>query len=126
MQNDLDAGFPQLDIQILGVNGSDAEAGNTLIAQGRDIPWLHDVADDSYQSDVWTNWNITWRDVVILDAGNVEVGRINLTIHNLSDQDNYDALHQMFVAAAIPEPSTITLAVIGLLSFLACGRRKRH
>ena len=54
MQNDLDANYPDLDIQILGINAVGRESGNASITSGRDIPWLQDGTPDS-GSDVWTS-----------------------------------------------------------------------
>jgi hypothetical protein len=101
MQDDLDADYPELDIQILGVNEVGREADNDLIAKGRDIPWLQDVDDDhDGWSDVWTAWDVIYRDVVILDGENVKVGAFNLSTYNLQVPANYDALRQMLVEAA--------------------------
>ncbi len=100
MQNDLDANYPELDIQILGVNGAGYESGNESITSGRDIPWLQDVDDDDDgESDVWISWDVAYRDVVIADAENVKVQVFNLTTYNLQIPENYDALLQMLVDA---------------------------
>ena len=92
MQNDLNANYPQLGIRIVGVNEVGHEAGNPLITEGRDLPWLQDNDNDgNFQSDVWyDSWNVTFRDVIILDADNVEVGRFNLTTNDLADVENYN------------------------------------
>ena len=123
MQDDLDAAFPQLDIEIVGINEAGFESGNGTItsevdtadvgADGvdgtaddvtaiRDIPWLQDVdADSDGSSDLWEeSWPVTYRDVIILDAANVQVGVYNLTNNSLADAGNYDALRQMFINAA--------------------------
>jgi hypothetical protein len=95
MQNDLDANYPERDIQILGVNEAGYESGNDVITSGRDIPWLQDVdGDDDGQSDVWTSWDVTYRDVIIADAENVYVQAFDFTTHNLQDPENYDTLLQ--------------------------------
>lgn len=128
MQNDLDAGYPQLNINILGVNAAGLESGNAFITSGRDIPWLqdHDVNGDGW-SDVWRSWNVTYRDVVILDAENNRVGIFNLTTHDLQVPQNYNALRQMFIdAASAPEPAGLTLLVIGAAGLLGRARRRRR
>ena len=100
MQTDLDTNHPGLGIQILGINKEGEESGNGLATAGRDIPWLQDVdADQNGQSDVWTDWKVTSRDVVILDANNVQVGVYNLTLNSLYYQANYDTLKQMLIDA---------------------------
>ena len=104
MQNDLDANYPELGIQILGVNGAGLDAANGSITAGRDAPWLQDLdSNNDSLSDVWTSWGVAYRDVVILDAENAKVGTFNLTTYDLQIPDNYSTLRQMFIdAATIP------------------------
>ncbi|MFH1108569.1 MAG: PEP-CTERM sorting domain-containing protein [Planctomycetota bacterium] len=127
MQNDLDANYPQLDIRILGVNGAGLESGNAFITSGRDIPWLQDLdLNGDGWSDVWRSWNVTYRDVVILDAENARVGTFNLTTHDLRIPASYDTLRRMFVdAASVPEPASLTLLVIGAAGLLTRTRGRR-
>jgi len=128
MQNDLDAGYPQLGIHVLGVNAAGLESGNGLITSGRDIPWLQDLdANHDGQSDVWQSWNVTYRDVVILDGENAKVGTFNLTAHDLGIPANYNTLRQMFIdAASVPEPASLTLLFIGTAGLLTRKRRRRR
>jgi hypothetical protein len=96
MQDELtQAGF---DVTILGVNAIGLEAGNPSVTAGRDLAWLQDVPEES----VWESWDVTYRDVIILDADNVVVGIYNVTQHNLSDPANYAELRAAFEAAATP------------------------
>lgn len=99
--------------------------GNEDISQGRNIPWLQDVdSDNNGVSDIWEQWGVTFRDVVILDVNNEKVDVYNVTAHNLSDPQNYDTLREMFITAAIPEPSTIVLGCIGAIALLFLRRRR--
>lgn len=117
MQNDLDG---TIDVQILGVNKIGYEYANDAMTSGRDIPWLQDVdSDDNGSSDVWTSWDVRWRDVVILDAENAKVGTFNLAVHDLQVSDDYNALRQMLVDAAVPEPGSLTLLAIAAAGLLA-------
>ena len=102
MQNDLKTNFPLLEIEILGVNEHGHDSGNTLISSYGTLPWLQDVDDNSNGvSDVWyESWLVTYRDVVILDEDNVQVGVYNLSANDLSTPSNYDTLRQMFIDAA--------------------------
>ncbi|MCA9592208.1 MAG: hypothetical protein KC776_02830 [Myxococcales bacterium] len=85
-----------LEIHVLGVNGIGLESGNGSITAGRDIPWLQDVAAE----DVWTQWQVTYRDVVIVGPQSTKVGVYNLTLHDLADPTNYAELRQLLLDAA--------------------------
>ncbi len=121
MQDDLSASDPLLNIQILGVNSAGAAPGNASITAGRDLPWLQDVDGVN----VWTSWNVTWRDVVILDADNAKLASFNLTANNLQDSANYNALRGLLIeAAAVPEPGTFMLIGLGLGLMTMTGARR--
>ena len=127
MQNELAANYPDLGIQILGVNPVGYEGGNGGFTLGWDIPWLQDVdADHNGSSDVWTSWDVTFRDVVILDGENTKLGAFNLTVHDLQVAKNYNTLRQMLVDAAtpIPEPSALVLLGMAAVAIFACARHK--
>jgi hypothetical protein len=95
LQDDLDAlGLP-VAVHILGVNDIGQESGNTSMTAGRDLPWLQDVPAAS----VWQSWNVTFRDVVILDEKNFPIAVYNLTVHDLGDPKNYAELKALLVAA---------------------------
>jgi len=102
MQNELETDYPALDIQLIGVNEVGMEAGNESATQGRDIPLLQDVdVEGDGESDVWSLWNVEWRDVVIVDGNNAKVGTYNLTTYNLAEPENYASLREMLVDAAM-------------------------
>lgn len=96
MQIELDAEYPELDIQLIGVNGAGYESGVPLMTDGRVIPLLQDTAE----ADVWTAWDVVYRDVIILDRDNVPVGVFNLTEHDLSQMGPYTTLKGMLLDAA--------------------------
>jgi len=98
MQQELDGLGLALDVVILGVNEVGHESGNELMTSGRDLPWLQDTVVD----DVWGAWAPTYRDVVVLDPLNQEIAVFNLTVHDLGDAVEYEALKQIFIAAATP------------------------
>ena len=94
MQQDFDAeGLP---IQIHGVNEVGYDGGNTSISSGRSTPWLQDDADHL----VWDDWDVSFRDVYILDGENRLIAIYNVTTHALSDSANYQELEDIFRAAA--------------------------
>ena len=95
MHKDLDANHPDAGIFILGIN----EAGygdNKTMYEGRDLPWLLDTKE----ADLWGSWDVTFRDVIILDRDGVEAGVFNLTEHNLDDPDEYGALKNLLLDIA--------------------------
>lgn len=103
MQDDLDAAYPGLKIDIQGVNAAGHESANSLMISGRNRPWLQDVdANSNGLSDLWDDsWDIEYRDVIILDGDNVQVGVYNLTVNSLGVATNYSALREMLVDAAM-------------------------
>ena len=83
-------------VKLLGVNRLSDAAGNAVACTDRDIPWLQ----DSVAEQVWTKWQVTYRDVCILDANNELIGVYNLTEHDLADASSYDELKLMLETAA--------------------------
>jgi hypothetical protein len=96
MQDDLDAAGLPVQVVIHGINEIGHEVGNPNVTAGRDLPWLQDTVSEQ----VWASWEITFRDVVILDEQNVPYAVYNLTTHDLSDPNNYAELQALFQAAA--------------------------
>ena len=96
MQNELAAEGLPVPVRILGVNAVGAESANDVMCSGRSIPWLQDTASQR----VWQSWNVTYRDVVILNAQNERVAIYSLTTHDLAAPADYDALKSMLRDAA--------------------------
>ncbi len=94
MQDELDTAGAA--VQLLGVNASGLEAGNALVTDARDTPWLQDVAD----VDVWGSWGVGYRDVWILDRENQLLAIYNLTEHDLNDVAEYEQLKALLLDAA--------------------------
>ena len=61
-----------------------------------DLSLLQDTSDEA----VWDDWDVTFRDVVILDANNEKVGVFNLTTDSLAVPANYEALKALLIASA--------------------------
>lgn len=100
MQAELDADYPELDIQLFGVNKAGLESGIDASVEGRGIPLLQDVdANGDGASDTWERWHVAWRDVVILDGNNEMFATFNLTTYNLAEPENYNALRQLLIDA---------------------------
>lgn len=86
-------------VNLLGVNEAGHESGNAAACAGRDIPWLQDTGAGG----AWESWDVTYRDVVILDQHQALFATYNLTTHDLSVPANRDALKQLLRdAAAVP------------------------
>ena len=96
MQAEIDSQETLRAIRILGVNGIGLESGNDGMTAGRVLPWLQPGTGD----DVWTLWQVEFRDVLILDPDNEHVATFNLTVNDLSDSVNYAALKNQLLEAA--------------------------
>ena len=84
MQQELnDNGF---DMQILGINKIGLEEYNPTMTEGRDIPWLQ----DTLEVELWSAWNVKYRDVFIFDETLTLRDVINLSQNDLNDTDIYD------------------------------------
>ena len=104
MQNDFDSNDPSLGIEIVGINLAGRESGNLSITEGNDIPWLQDLdLDQNGESDAWEDWQAQLRDVIIVDAQNKEVSKINLTSNDLGDAANYTLLRTAITDAIAAE-----------------------
>ena len=74
-------------------------SANATICDGRDLPWLQESSDD----DVWGDWSVTYRDVIILDHENRPVDVFNLTTYDLSEAANREELLRRLRAIAAGE-----------------------
>lgn len=106
MQDQLNAQYPGLGIQVIGINEVGQESANNVITSGRDLPWLQDVdANSNGDSDIWDEqWQIEYRDVVIVDANQIRRGAFNLTFNDLGETANFDLLKDTAVAIAENNP----------------------
>lgn len=98
MQDEIEAEYPGIDVDLVHVNAAGLESGLPDLFAVTDLP----VVQDDAVANVWTNWNAVWRDVWIVDATNAPVDVYNLTTHDLADPANYDTLKAMLVDAATP------------------------
>ena len=101
MQTELDADYPQLDIQVLGVNWAKLESANSEMVVGKRLPWLQDVdSDEDGRSDVWAEWGTEHLDLVVLDARNELAVKTSLTGYSLETPANYAGLRDALVDLA--------------------------
>ena len=110
LQAELRDEYPILEIQIVGLNefGENPPGANDLMTANKTIPWLQDVdSNANLVSDVWyDSWNVTYRDVIILDGQNEIVEVYNLTPpegFDLGVAANYAALRGKLLDAAMTE-----------------------
>jgi hypothetical protein len=81
------------------VNAAGNEAGNPAMVAGRVLPLLQDVAS----VDAWSSWDVTPRDVVVVDPSGRAYAVYNLTLNDLAVPANYQALKQLILdASAVP------------------------
>jgi hypothetical protein len=85
-----------LNIEILGVNAILESSGNTNAELRRTLSWLQDTAEQN----VWTQWEVAYRDVRILDSQGQLYAVFNLITHDLGRETNRTTLKQYFLAAA--------------------------
>jgi hypothetical protein len=96
MQAEILEGNAASKIRIVGVNETGLEGGNGLVVSGRTLPWLQDDA----VADVWTSWDVTFRDVIVVDEENRPVAVYNLTTNDLGSPAKYAELLAILKAAA--------------------------
>ena len=95
MQDEFDAmdNLP-VDIKIIGLNEI-GEGTKDSFVEERDLPWLQDNEEEM----VWLNWNIRYRDLLILDTENRSVALFNLSGTDLRSSD-YDIVKAKFIELA--------------------------
>ena len=98
MQKELEAGPGERQVQIVGVNQAGHETANASMTDGRDLPWLQETAD----MDVWTAWQIAYRDVVVVGPDNRVVEVFNLTQKDPGVAENYAALKDLLRRVSAP------------------------
>ena len=59
----------------------------------KDLPWLQDTPTQA----VWSSWEPNYRDVFVLDDQNHFVSAFNLTMNQLSDVGNREALKVILI-----------------------------
>ena len=96
MQTEIDGMGLPVAVRIHGINGNGHHGSKESACEGKDLPWLQEVPEEP----VWTKWDVTYRDVIILDEDNKVLAIYNLTDHNLGQNADYEALKSMLVGYA--------------------------
>ena len=105
MYQELTAELPQSGFFFSGVNEAGYDNFEYVTNPGSTQPWVQDTED----VDVWHSWEVTYRDVVILDGENKRRAVFNLTSDTLYLPDNYDDIkntvrHLILYNELPPEP----------------------
>lgn len=88
------------------MNEAGRDSANDLMTSVADLPWLQDVDTNSNgESDVWDEqWDVVYRDVILVDANQIRRGAFNLTTHDLAEAANFDLLKEHAIALASNNP----------------------
>ena len=81
----------------MGVNRRDQSGNNHLVTGTRSLPWVQDTID----ADLWNSWDVTWRDVRIVNSQQELAGVYNLTSNNLGSPNNRASLKNMLLEKAV-------------------------
>lgn len=68
-----------------------------MVSAERVLPWIQDTEEAA----VWTKWNVTYRDVMIVDGAGELVDVYNLSSNDLGVPENWATLAQMIADAAV-------------------------
>jgi hypothetical protein len=88
MQAEILAANPDSRIRIVGVNETGHQSGNEIVVADRTLPWLQDTA----LVGAWDAWEVTFRDVIVVDEQNREIVVMNLTTNDLGAPTIYAQL----------------------------------
>lgn len=94
MQTELEREAPGA-IVLLSVNAAGFEAGNADFVMGKTTPLLQ----DTQAVNAWNSWQVTWRDVVVLDAQGRRRDVFNLTTNDLAVPANFATLKAILLDA---------------------------
>ena len=83
-------------VNLLAINEVGHDSGVADATAGNSIPLLA----DTQTANVWSAWAAEWRDLVILDAHNIQIKRLNLSDFDLQDEANYDELRAFLLDEA--------------------------
>ncbi len=86
-----------LNVEVIGINRSDQAANNGLVVNYQTLPWIQDTNEVG----VWNAWEVTWRDVRIVNGRGELAAVLNLTSHNLYDDSNRSLMKQLLRAEAV-------------------------
>jgi len=98
MQEELNALESDLGISIVAVNESNYGTPTNYALTGEKGSLA--VLQDDDQVDAWAQWEVVFRDVVILNECGEKMASYNLTVNSLQIEENYTALKDMIIGFA--------------------------
>jgi hypothetical protein len=101
IQSELKAEYPDLNIEIIGVNQFDKSDGNTGITKLCTFPWLQDETNVN----AWLSWQANKDDFFMVDSTGRLRGLFFLKSNDLSDPKNRETLKKMLLDAAVIKDS---------------------
>ncbi len=96
MQTEIDAEQTLRPVHILGLNDIGLESGNESMTAGQHLSWLQPGVGQN----IWIDWQVGYRDVIILGPKNEHIDTFNLSTYNLAEAENYAALRDLLLATA--------------------------
>ena len=96
MQAELNTVDTDLDISIMAVNESGYVTHYEATGEEGSLPVIQDVNE----VDVWEAWEVTYRDVIILNECGEKMDVYNLTSKSLQTEENYNTLKEMILSVA--------------------------
>jgi len=96
MQDDFAERYPSVEVQLIAVNEQGHSSGIEKAVEENTLPLLQ---DDNTQN-VWENWAVTYRDVIVLNGENKITGVLNLTENSLAEEEHYATLEGLLLEAA--------------------------
>ena len=101
------------DVKIMGINGYQyindsyscmiCDDDCTTCSEPRILPWTQDIdVNEDGDGDVWTEWDIILRDLVVVGRNGQELARINLTYNNPDPNstcgENYETIKNLILS----------------------------
>ena len=83
-------------VQLHAVNEIGYSSGIETAVEKGTLPLLQ---DDSTQ-EVWARWDVTYRDVVVLDGENRIAGVVNLSNNSLANESTWNTLKSLLLEAS--------------------------
>lgn len=80
--------------KIIGINEAGYESANDAFTANASLPWLQDD-----ETDVWSMWDVSYRDVYILNSQGTLVDIYNLTDNDLAEDAYYSGLLSIIQSA---------------------------